>query len=272
MTFSQSKAGPNPPAGPGTGRLPPSVGDAIAGDTERYYYAPQFAQPPVNIDRAQSSAPPNTASLSKLKSLSRFMKGTFMFLLVAALLVTTGMAVFFSQEANHQRRRNWELEDRARARVGSEQANGRAQGAWEQMEEALQLSHEASERAAGAGATFMTGGDKPVDLEKYAYPEAQVEARTSSPGNEAFSLLTLQDLDTVEAFYERLLGKPVLQATVGDSRNRRRKLLFQSSTLPSILVKVEELEVERREKNQVKITILHSLIRFPRFNEARPAT
>lgn len=267
-TLNHGKAEPNPlMVGVGTGRFPPSVGDAIAADTERYYYPPQYAPAPASIERSPSSAPLKSVSFSWLKSFSRFMKGAFTFLLVTALVVTTGVAVFFSQEAEHAQRRNYELENKARARAGGGHANGRAQNAWEQMEEALQLSHEAEEKAASVGATLMVGGERPVDLDKYVYPSAQVEAKISSSGNEALSLLTRQNFDTVQEFYERLFGKPVLQVAVNRDGNQRKKLLFQSPTLPSVLVKVEEVEMEGTEKSQVKITILHSFLRFPRFNE-----
>jgi hypothetical protein len=194
------------------------------------------------------------------------MKGMFTFLLVSALLVTTGMAVFFSQEANHARR---ELDRRDRSTAGREQANGRAQEAWEQLEEALKLIHEAGEKAAGAGAEFVVSSEKPIDLDKYTYPDAQVEAKISSQGNEALSLLTRQNFDTVQTLYERLFGKPVLQVAVNGWRGQRKKLLFQSSTPPSILVKVEEIGIDETEKTQVKITILHSFLRFPRFNDVQ---
>jgi hypothetical protein len=278
VTLNHGKVEPNSPmASVGTGRLSPSVGDAIAGDTERYYSPPQYASAPANIERPPASAPANIerpqvfATLnppppSRLNAFSGFMKGVFMFLLVAALLATTAMAVFFSQEADHARRR---LDERNRSTAQREQANGRAQDAWEQMEEALKLIHEAGEKAAGAGAEFMVGDGKPIDLDKYAYPDAQVEAKVGSKGNEALSLLTRQNFDTIQTFYERMFGKPVLQVAVNQWGNQRKKLLFQSLALPSILVKVEEVEIEGSDRTQVKITILHSFLRFPRFNEAQ---
>lgn len=286
VTLNHGRVEPNPPmASVGTGRFPPSVGDAIAGDTERYYsppqYAsapanierslqrvvagagdqPQYASAPANIERPPSFAPITPAAPSRLKPFSRFMKGMFTFLLVGALLVTTGMAVYWSQEADHERRRNDEFERRAQTRAGRENANGRAQDAWEQMEEALILSQEASEKAAGAGATLTISDGGPVDLDRYAYPNAEIEAKVTKPGNEALSLITRQNFDTVQDFYERLFGKPVLQVAVDYPGNQRKKILFQSSTQPPILVKVEEVE-----RNQVKITILRSFLRFPRFN------
>ncbi|MGH9850696.1 MAG: hypothetical protein ACREBD_12730 [Blastocatellia bacterium] len=262
MTFNQAKVEPNPPvASVGTGRFPPSVGDTIAGNTERYYSPPHYAPAPANVEQHPSFAPLKSVSFSWLKSFSRFMKGAFAFLLVVALIVTTSMAVYFSQEADHERRRNNELDHRSRVRASRENANSRAQDAWEQMEEALILTQEAAEKAAGAGATLTISDEKPVDLDKYAYPNAEIEAKVNKPGNEALSLITRENFDTVQDFYEKLFGKPVLQVAVD---NQRKKILFQSSTQAPILVKVEEFE-----RSQVKITILHSFLRFPRFNEVQ---
>jgi hypothetical protein len=283
-TLNHGKAEPNPPVvGVGTGRFSPSIGDAIGGDTERYYTPPQYSPPPITIERPQAPAPatierpptyalinPNPPAPSRFDSFSRFMKGVFIFLLFAGFVTAVGAAVFWSQEAMNARRRNNELEN-GRARSRAENANSRAQDAWSQMEEALQLAQEAAERASNAGATLTLSDDKSVDLSKYAFPDAQVEGRVDSQGNEALSLLTRKDFNEVQKFYERLMGNPVLQVAADYRGDQIKKLLFQSSTLPSILVKVEEVEIEGRAGNdrlQVKITILHSFLRFPRFNEA----
>jgi hypothetical protein len=264
-TLNHGRVEPNPPmASVGTGRFPPSVGDAIAGDTERYYSPPQYASAPANIERPPTFAllNPNPAPPSRSKSFSRFMKGMFTFLLFVALVVATGLAVFFSQEAKYER---WRAEERARAADGGENANGRAKNAWDQMEEALQLAHEAAEKAASAGATLTISGEKPIDLGKYAFPDAQVEAMVDSHGNEALSLFTHKEFTDVQKFYEHLLGNPVLQVAVNHYTGRQlKKLLYQSPALPTILVKVEETD-----NGQVKITILHSFLRFPRFNEVQ---
>jgi hypothetical protein len=256
-TINQGKAEPNPTiTSAGTGRFPPSVGDAIAGETVRYYAAPQYAPAPVHVAQAPNLAPPPP---SRFNALARFMKGLFFFLLVAGLVGATAGAVFFSQEASRERRRRNELEQRAEARAD---ANGRAKNAWEQMEDAVKLILEAEEKAAGAGATLSTGAEKPVDLGKYAYPGAQSEAKIGNYGSETLSMLTPNNFATVREFYERQFGKPVIQ--VLDDRHwgqARKKILFQSFP---ILVRVEEIE-----KSQVKITILHSLLRFPKIDEAQ---
>jgi hypothetical protein len=263
-TLNHGRVDPNPPmASVGTGRFHPSVSDAIAANTERYYAPPQYAPDPANIERPPTfmQFTPVPAPPSRFNSFSRFMKGVFTFLLVAALLVTTGVAVFFSQEATHARR---ELSRRDRSRDGMEQANGRAQDAWEKMELALQLTNEVAERAANAGATLMISGERPIDLSKYAYPDAQVEAMIGRQGNEALSMITHKSFEDVQKFYEGMFGKPVIQVAAPEWENRRKKQLFQSPTPLSILVKVEEID-----RGRVKITILHSFLRFPRFNEVQ---
>jgi hypothetical protein len=281
VTLNHGRVEPQQPmASVGTGRLAPSIGDTIAGDTERYYSPPQYAAPQANIERPQAyverpqayaeRSPTYTPIIppppSRFNSFSRFMKGMFMFLVFVALIVTTGVAVRFSMEADQARRQLWER-DRSGDRM--EQADGRAQNAWDQMEEALRLAHRAAEKAASAGATLTISGEKPIDLSKYSYPDAQVEAMIDSHGNEALSLLAYDNFDNVQKFYERLLGKPVLQVAVNQRGNQRKKLLYQSPTLPSILVKVEEVETRKLGKDVfvTKITILHTFLRFPRFNE-----
>src|SRR5215475_3480376 len=128
VTLNHGRVEPNPPvASVGTGRFPPSVGDVIAADTERYYSPPQYAPAPANIERPPSFTPLNSPSFPRLNLFSRLMKGMFTFLLVAGLLAATAAAVFWAQEATHQRWRAHELEEKARARADRENANGRAQ-------------------------------------------------------------------------------------------------------------------------------------------------
>jgi hypothetical protein len=85
-------------------------------------------------------------------------------------------------------------------------------------------------------------------------------------------LLTHKSFDDVQKFYEGQFGKPVLQVAADQNvGNQRKKLLFQSPSAPSILVKVEEIEMRKLDNwvLAVKITILHSFLRFPRFNEVQ---
>ncbi|HEU0183928.1 MAG TPA: zinc ribbon domain-containing protein [Blastocatellia bacterium] len=273
----------------GTGRLSPNIADVISADTERYYtpphYAPAHAPAPaptpipiptpvpvqVAYERIPTYALPNLnpEPHSRFKSFSSFMKGMFAFLLFVALLVTTALTVHFAKEADYARRGNSERENGRGRRVGGNNANNRAQDAWSQMEEALELARDAAEKASAAGATLTTGADKAVDLSKYAFTDAQVEAKIDTLGNETLSLLTRKDFKEVQKFYERMLGNPVLQVATNQRGNQTTKLLFQSLTLPSILVKIEEVDIPGTDRLQVKITVLHSFLRFPKFNEAQ---
>jgi hypothetical protein len=237
-------------AGVGTGRLPPSVSDVTAGETARYYAAPpQYIPPPAMPAPAPVAAPPRA---SRFDAFARLMKGLFFFLLFAGLIGATASAVFFSQEASQERRRRYDLEQRSERRNN---ANGRAQEAWDQMEEAVRLIREAQEKAAGAGAAISSGAEKAADLEKYKYPGAQDEAKVGNYGGESLSQTTADNLNAVREFYERQFGKPVIQAQDDSWGRPRKKLLFQSFP---VLVRVEE-----GERNQVKITILNSPLRFP---------
>src|SRR5262249_36540407 len=202
MTFNQARVEPSPPvAGVGTGRFPPSVGDTIAGNTERYYSPPQYVPVPANPEPLPSMSPPTPAPSSWMKSFFRFMKGAYRFLLVAGLIVTTAVAVYFAQEADHARRESYESRRRADERANRENANDRARYAWDQMEEALILSQEAAEKAADAGATLTISDEKPVNLDKFAYPKAETEAKVTKPGSEALSLLTHENFDAVQDYY-----------------------------------------------------------------------
>jgi len=270
VTLNHGRVDLNPPtAVAGTGRFPPSIGDAIAGNTERYSSAPQYAPIPVQFVQPPNYAPPKSFLSSMGRSFSRFWKGAFFFLVFAGLLAATAGIVFFAKEAERANDRYYELEQRVRNRASWDNANGRAQDAWEQMEEALKLTHELEEKAAGAGATLLTGGEKSIDLGKYAYPGAQVEAMVGSHGKEALSLISHEKFETVRAFYERQFGKSVLQVALNKMEPARRRVLFQTSTTPPLLIRIEEIDPipqgpdQEPNENQVKITILRSLLRFP---------
>src|SRR5262245_55009416 len=91
-TLNHGRVEPNPPmASVGPGRFPPSVGDVITADTERYYTPPQYAaaaaQAPapapapmqMPVERIPTYALPNLYQEppSRFKLFSRFMKGMF---------------------------------------------------------------------------------------------------------------------------------------------------------------------------------------------------
>jgi hypothetical protein len=261
------------PQGPslGTGRLPPSIGDITLGETGRMYYAPQYVPgPPPVMAQPQMVVAPAPQKHSVGRAFSGFFKGLMILLLFGGLLAATASAVFFSQEARRERDRRNDVENRRRDRGDGNYATGRAQDAWDQMEEALNLMQEASEKAATVGAEITSDGQKPVDLSKYAYPDARTTAAFEGSGKEMLSQISREKFETVRSFYEKQFGKPVIQAgqrNNGPGRNSGpQKLLFQSTFAPTILVKIED---DRGPGDQVKITILRSLFHFPRFDAAQ---
>src|SRR5262245_47973107 len=73
VTLNHGRVEPQQPmTSVGTGRFPPSVGDMIAGDTERYYSTPQYVAPaPAKFERPPASpayAPLNAEAPSRLKT------------------------------------------------------------------------------------------------------------------------------------------------------------------------------------------------------------
>src|SRR5262249_37082536 len=130
-TLNHVRADQNPPmTGVGTGRFPPSVGDTIAGATERFSYPPQYAPMPVNMAPPMYFVPPKPESFPKLRLFGSFLKGVFFFLILAGLVAATASAVVFKQEAERESRARYEAESRARTRSNP---NSRAQNAWDQM-------------------------------------------------------------------------------------------------------------------------------------------
>ncbi|MCI0662831.1 MAG: hypothetical protein L0220_17320 [Acidobacteria bacterium] len=258
-TLSHGKAGPNPAvANAGTGRFPPSAGDVILGETERYhntpqYTPPQFTPPPIYIQQPPDLSQTRQSS-SWPKILAGFMKGLALFLLVAGLITATGMAVFFKMESERESQRRFEAEQRVRIGQGGD-ANSQAQDVWTQINEALRLINEAEKRAKSVDATLTNNEEKSIDLGKFGYPEAQDEARASVYGTKARAQTTFHNFNTVKTFYEKQFGEPIVQLFAGNES--RKRLIFQASTSPPVLVRIEEVD-----ETQVRITIVQTLLRF----------
>jgi len=170
------------------------------------------------------------------------MKGVFTFILFAGLVAATAAAVFWAQEAMAARRRYSELEN-GRARSRGENANSRAQDAWQQMEEALQLAHEAAEKASSAGATITLSSDKPIDLSKYTFPDAQVEGMVDSHGNEALQLASnwkgTIDILVTDLVMPGLSGQALAEA-VKQARPAVR-IIYMSGYTPDVIVQHGDL-------------------------------
>ena len=236
-----------PAASVSSGQLPPSVGDVLAGETERYYRAP-----PAPIPSSPVTAPIG----SKIKHWRWVM---LLFVLIFVALLSTAITVSIvshpdrplsPEEARNQaqedeRRRQEdlkrELEDHAR------EAQDRAREA----QEAVERAREAAEEASKAAASMQTD-QKLLDLTQYEYPKATVTNLIRIPGNEVMTVLTSDSFDAVNEFYQKKLGKPVIQI---NESPEERKLLFQSNTTPSIAVSVES---DDEHPGQLKIVVIRS--------------
>lgn len=253
-----------PSVGMHTGPLPPSVADSIAGETDRFYRPPQAVTPPAAGYPPQPMfyPPPKPESSSWGKSISSFFRGIFFFLIIAGLVGATGSAVFWSQEARREKILRDEQDQLISKRTDPK---GKAQLAWQQLEEAIKLADRANEKAKISGATIGASEEKTVDLSKYIYPNAQEDASLTGPGEETLSTLTTDKFEDVRKYYEEKFGKPVLQSTEEIRRTPMRKILFQVSPASQILIRVEESENRRpgADRSQVRITIHRTLLRFP---------
>src|SRR5262245_23471427 len=142
-TLSHGKAGPNPAmATAGTGRFPPSAGDVILGETERYqntpqYTPPQFTPPPIYIQPPMEMSQPKQSSYSWRKAVGGFVKVLQFMLLIAGLITATAIAVFFKMESERESQRPYDAEQRVR--FGQSDDNSQAQDVWNQINEALRL-------------------------------------------------------------------------------------------------------------------------------------
>jgi hypothetical protein len=251
-----------------SGQLRPSVGDVIAGETERYYQAPSVA----------AGTPPDTAHIkSKLRFWSRFSlwRSIFM-LLVLCIGLAIGAAVFSlirpprsSPPMPPEERARVEQQQRAQRRLEQQRREAenrvreteeRAREAERRQLEAVERAREAAERAIEAGAAIPLGDEKLLDLSQYEYQNATVGNSIRIPGHELLTMRTRDSFDVVKEYYQKRLGKPVIQI----NEDFEKKLLFQSNTSPPVAVSVET----EGPIDQLKSTVLRSPYRFPRPDEA----
>jgi len=247
-------------AGASSTTLPPSIVDAVAGETARYRQpfatvAPAYS-PPIAV------APPvNTASLQTKKR--RFLKwGGF----VLTILMSAGLGAAINQQSNN-RRIYLSSEDRARLerlRAEDQVRFTLAGSVTEQQEqvrrevqnrlEAVQRAREDAQRAAERGDLAATD-EKPMDLSGYEYQGATAGQYSRIPGRELLTQRTKDDFPTVTRFYQAKLGPPFAQV---NERNERQAL-FQSAGSPSVTVLVRE---SRDRSRQLEIITLRSPFRF----------
>jgi hypothetical protein len=247
----------------GSGHLPPSIADAVAGETERYYQPPSFPAPQT----------PPTAPIKRGIKLWRWMIAFFFVLFI-------GFAVGrLISEPNHQsapmppeefarrqreedlRRRQEDLRRQAEDRM--RQMEDRAREAQDRAREALDRAREAAERAGEAGDALALTDEKPIDLRPYEYPGATVGSSIRIPGREMI-IMRVSDghFDAVNQFYQKQLGEPIIEINQPDEK----RLIFQSNTAPAIAVSVE---IDGEQPGPaLKIVVLRSPFRIYRPIEA----
>jgi len=248
-------------AAPVSSHLPPSVGDAIAGETERYYQPPPWSPVPPT---------PNTAPI-RPKGNSRM----WIVLLLILLISVAGGAFLTGKNAGRRRSSpppEYSAEDEARQREEDKrremedlirQSEERAREAIERQQQAFEAAREAAEQASEAGAAIASPNEKLLDLTPYEYPGATVGSSIRIPGHEILSQRTSDDFDAVLQFYQKKLGKPIIHS----NETWEKRLLFQSAGAPPVSVSVE---TDYEHGGQLKIVVLRSPFRALKPGDAAP--
>lgn len=249
----------------GSGHLPPSVVDAIAGETERYYQArPYVPAPPA----------PATAPIKSRIGNWRWFVLLLVMIIGAAIgsLVTGSMIepgedsrtpeeIARSQQQDEERRRQAEL--KREALNNAREAENRAREALNNAREALRRAEEAASQAGEAGAALAPTDEKLLDFSQFDYPGATVSSSIRIPGREMLTMRTTDSFDAVNQFYQKKLGEPILKI----NESVEKSLIFQSNTPPLISVSVET--VPGPAGPELKIVVLRSPFRFPRPDETQ---
>lgn len=254
----------------GSGNLPPSVADAIAGDTERYYQTPYV---PI----------PMASATSQIKS--RIGHWRWVVLLFALLIgvmigggVTGGIMSRTRDSRTPEERDRMRREEDARRRADDQrrrqedamrraedlqrQAEARARQAQDRAREAVDRIREANERAIDAADEIAPTDEKLLDLSQYEYPGATMSSAIRIPGREMLTMrVAKEQFDAVYQFYQKKLDKPIVERN--DAEEKR--LIFQSKTTPSIAVSVET--DFSHPGSPLKIVVLRAPFRLPRPDE-----
>jgi len=254
----------------GSGQLPPSVADTIAGETERYYQASYVPTPP---------APATAPIKSRIGSWLRI--GPWRWILLLLVLII-GMAIGAmmregvrqerdsrtpeerdrSQREREARRRQEDLRRQTRDRV--REAENRTREIRDRIREAVDRYREAADRAVEAGSAVVPADDKLYDLSRYEYPGAPIGISIRIPGHEMLTMRTTDSFDAVNQFYQQKLGtQPILK----DNEAMEKRVIYQSNTAPAITVSVET--VPGQAGPEMKIVVLRSPFRLLRPDETQ---
>jgi hypothetical protein len=256
----------------GSAPLPPSIGDAVAGDTARYQQ--QIPVQPVGPmgpigPMGPAYMPPGRMPVAdtaafKGKKRRRILKWGAFFL---AMLMSAGIGAAINDESNNDDRIHVSMEDRVRlARMQTEDRlrdtlTGSIADYHERIREDLERKIEAVDRAKEEAERAIERGDggtdvKPLDLVSYEYQGASGGQYSRIPGRELVTQRTNDNFETVSKFYQEKMGRPLAQIT---ERNRKESL-FQTVGSPSATVLIRE---SRDRGRQTEIIIVRSPARFP---------
>ncbi|MEP7274478.1 MAG: zinc ribbon domain-containing protein [Acidobacteriota bacterium] len=243
-------------------QLPPSIADAVQGDTARYQQRPMPASP---VSYSPPGRFPATQETAGLKKKRRFLKwGAFLL----ALLISGGIGAGINESANSDRRYvspednvrldRMRIDDQVRRTVTTSvtEQQERSREEISKRLEAIERAREDAERAAERGDALLSG-EKPLDLTPYEYQGASAGQFSRIPGRESLTQRTKDDWDTVVRFYQEKMGAPYIRTT---SDRGLKDAVFQSTGTPSVTVRVRET---RDRSRQPEIIILRSPFRFP---------
>jgi hypothetical protein len=259
-------------ATPGSGHLPPSVGDAIAGETARYYQA----QPYAPAQPASSTAPIKSriGNWRWFVLLLVMIIGAAIGSLVTGSMIETGENSPTPEERARRQQRDDERrrqdderrrQDQIRREAQNQmrEAENRSREALNKAREAIRRAEEAARQASEAGAALAPTDEELLDIGQFNYPGATVSSSIRIPGREMHTMRTTDSFDAVDQFYQKKLGEPILK--INDSIEKR--LIFQSNTPPLISVSVET--VPGPAGPELKIVVLRSPFPFPRPDETQ---
>jgi hypothetical protein len=243
-----------------SGYFPPSVADAIVGETERYYQPPQLPVPP-----------PQSTSQFRPKKSWRWRGFMWVLAFLLSALIGSMITIPFVRsrgrmarvpeqpirsDAEREARRR---EDQRRKDVQNKmrEARERSDNARENSRRAVERFREAYDRAREAGSVILSSGEKLLDLSEYDYTSANgipvSKIANRIPGYEMLTIRTLDDIDTIKQFYQKKIGVPIIQI----NEPYEKWLLFQTEKSPSLIVYVDSDSPDER-----RIIVLRYPFRF----------
>jgi hypothetical protein len=248
-TRNYVKQEPQPVANAGSGYFPPSVADAIVGDTERYYQS-NYQPPQMPVPPAQYTP--------QFKKRSWRWRG-FLWFLALFLSAMVGSIVTIPLVSEPERTpvsaeesRRIRAEEEARGREERQrnelqdkmrEAKERSDQAQERSKEAIERFREAYEQAVEVGTKIASSVEKPLDLTEYEYTGASSINANRIPGYEMMTIRTSDNFDAIKQFYKNKIGLPIIEF----NDEFEGWLLFQTKKAPSMIVYVDsEFPDQRR--------------------------